>query len=186
MMSGPERIFISYSRSHDSDAANILRKNLAKYSQQTGAKIFSGDTVIEPGENWREKIETEIRSCNTFLVLVSNAARSSAVCSTEWSEICERKWTEPNVRVIPILVDEAEIPAFLKNLRTLDGRDSSRLVDCAFQIADYPAVAANAVKFESLPKETLEQLAERIRALLNALPDQQDCSSDSSPKADQS
>jgi hypothetical protein len=87
--------------------------------------------------------------------------------------------------VIPILVDEAEIPAFLKNLRTLDGRDSSRLVECASQIADYPTVAPDAVKFDSLPKELREEVKERLRALLNALPDQEHCPSDSSPKADQ-
>jgi len=178
-------VFISHS-SHDSDAANILRKHLPKYFEQTDAKIFVDDADIKPGENWREEIETAVRSCDTFLVLVSNAARNSAVCSTEWSAICERKWAEPNVRVIPILVDEAEIPAFLKNLQTLDGRDRSKLLDCASQIADYPAVAADAVKFDTLPNELREQLQERLRALLKALPDQQHRPSDSSPKTDQS
>jgi hypothetical protein len=177
--------FISYS-ARDSDAAKTLMKHLPKYFEQTDTNIFIDDVDIKPGENWREKIETAVRSCDTFVILISNAARNSEECSTEWSAICERKWTEPNVRVIPILVDEAEIPAFLKNLRTLDGRDASKLLDCASQIADYPAVAMDPVKFDSLPKEAREQLQQRLRALLKALPDQQHRPSDSSPKTDQS
>jgi hypothetical protein len=178
-------VFISYS-AHDSDAANILMKHLPKYFEQTDIKVFVDDADLKPGENWREEMETAIGSCDTFLVLVSNAARNSAVCSTEWSAICERKWAEPSVRVIPILMDEAEIPAFLKNLRALDGRDRSRLLDCASQIADYPALAADAVKFDSLPNELREQLQERLRALLKALPGQQCRYLDGSKKADES
>jgi hypothetical protein len=162
-------VFISYCRD-DSGAAEILSKHLAKYYEEKGTKIFLDKPDIEFGDSWRDGIEQSIRKSNTFLILVSNAARSSEVCSTEWSAICERKWTEPNVRVIPILVDEAEIPAFLGNLRTLDGRDSNRLVACASKIADYPAVAADPVKFDSLPKELREGMKERLRALLNALP----------------
>jgi hypothetical protein len=173
----PESIFISYSH-RDADAADFL----AKICKRRGARIWIDDTKIKPGEFWQDKLETAVRSCDTFLVLVSDAALSSDRCSREWSAICERNWTNPRVRVIPILVDEAKVPAFLRNLRALDGRDRRRLQNCVKEIADYPAADPSAFKFDSLSKEAREDLTDRVRALLDALHDQESSSLDTSPK----
>jgi TIR domain-containing protein len=134
------RIFISYS-SRDADTAD----RLAKLCEQLGAETWIDRDDIKPGENWRNKLEEAVQSCDTFLILVSSAALSNSEwCSREWSAICERNWTKPRVRVIPIRLDEAEVPAFLRHRRALDGHDRSKLVECVEEIADYPTVDPDA------------------------------------------
>jgi hypothetical protein len=48
------RIFISYSN-HDSDAANILREQLAKHFEQTDTNIFRDDPDTKPGKKIGER-----------------------------------------------------------------------------------------------------------------------------------
>lgn len=158
-----QRIFISYS-SRDADAAH----SLARLCLRTGAETWA-DRDLRSGVDWCEKIDEAIGRSNVFLVLVSNAKQlDSPWQSREWSAICERKWTRPDIQVIPILLDDVETPAFLRGLEALDGSNKTKLARCVDHIADYPSVRA-VTKSRSLSDEQRAEVQKRFRELLEAL-----------------
>lgn len=180
-VSPKQHIFISYSR-RDADAAD----SLAKLCSQTGAETWLDLSELRPSENWRQKLDEAIGRSNVFLVLVSSAAQSASPSqSREWSAICERKWTRPDIRVIPILLDESEIPTFLSGLEALDGSDKAKLAQCVEHIADYPAVRA-VPELHTLSDEQRVEVAERFRELFAALSETPSASADVPPKETQS
>ncbi|PYP83204.1 MAG: hypothetical protein DMF61_24070 [Blastocatellia bacterium AA13] len=159
-------IFISYSR-RDADAA----QSLAKFCTDTGAETWLDRREVRPGENWRERLDEAIRHANIVLVLVSSAAQSDRPWqSREWSAICERKWIRPDVRIIPIRLDESEIPAFLSGLEALDGSNKAKLARCVDYITDYPAVRS-VPGLASLRDEERKEVEKRFRELFQALSD---------------
>ena len=120
------RIFISYSR-RDADAA----QSLATLCAMTGAETWLDRWKLRPGDQWAERLDEAIHRSNIILVLVSRAEKSdSSLRSRELSAICERKWAQGDVRVIPIRLDQCELPAFLSDLPALDGTTSAKLASC--------------------------------------------------------
>lgn len=162
--SAKPRIFISYSN-RDADAA----QSLAKLCTDTGAETWLDRWEIKPGENWREKLDDALRHANIFLVLVSRAVQSDRPWqSREWSAICEHKWIRPDVRIIPIRLDECALPAFLSGLEALDGSNNAKLARCVAHIADYPSVRS-APGMNSVSDEQRKDLENRFREVLEAL-----------------
>lgn len=171
------RIFISHSR-RDANAA----QSLAKLCTETGAEIWLDRWEIHQGENWRERLDEAIRRANIFLVLVSSAAQSDRPWqSREWTAICERKWIRPDIRIIPIRLDESEVPAFLSGLEALDGTNNAKLARCVDHIADYPAVRS-VPGLHSPSDEQRKELEKRFRELLEALLETPAASMDGPPE----
>jgi len=160
----PPYIFISHSR-HDADVAD----SLARLCSRIGAKTWVDRSEPWPSNNWREKLDEAIGRSNVFLVLVSSAKQSESPWqSIEWSAICERKWTRPDIRIIPIRLDESEIPAFLQGSKALDGSNKAKLARCVEHISDYPTVRADP-ELGALSDEQRAEVTKRFLELLDAL-----------------
>ena len=171
------RIFISYNR-RDADAA----QSLAKYCTKTGAETWLDRWEIRPGDNWQERIDEAIRHANIIIVLVSNAAQSGRPWqSREWSAICESKWIRPDIRIIPIRLDESELPAFLSGLEALDGSNKAKLARCVDYIADYPPVHSVPGQ-HSWSDEQRKEVEKRFRELFEAISETPVASSDDAPE----
>jgi hypothetical protein len=118
------RAFISYSL-HDAETAVAV----AALCTKNGLKVWDDPLKTRIYENWTEKTEDAIRGSDTFFILVSNAARSNNEwLSREWSAICERQWSDSDVRVFPILLDDSELPAFLSDQEPIRSHDTDKLV----------------------------------------------------------
>ncbi len=156
------KVFISHSQK-DSDIANFLTETC----RDAGISTWDASSQIQYGENFQEKINEAIESCNVFVVLVSQSTQSDSPLR-EWSAICERNWTQPEVRIIPVRLDESEVPAFLKGLKTLDGRNKQALKSYFEQIADHSA-AQIVPKRQNVSEEEQEEVAQRFHRLLESL-----------------
>lgn len=60
------QVFLSYTRDPDLNAAILLREQLEK----NNLRVFQDEPSIRAGENWLEKIETGLKECSAFIVLV--------------------------------------------------------------------------------------------------------------------
>jgi len=161
------RIFISYSHS-DAEAAEAA-DSLANLCSRTGAETWLDRYKLRTSENWSEQIEKAISRSNIFLVLLSSAGQAdSSRQSREWSAICERKWIRPDIRVIPILLNESVVPTFLSGLQALDGSSKMKLARCVEHIADYPAVRA-VPEQNTLSDEQRAEVERRFQELLDAV-----------------
>ncbi|MAW95224.1 MULTISPECIES: toll/interleukin-1 receptor domain-containing protein [unclassified Leeuwenhoekiella] len=103
-------IFFSYSR-QDSDFVIHLAQSL----REAGAKVWLDQLDIQPGSRWDKSIEQALFKSSTLLVILSKASVESANVMDEVSFALEEK-----KRVVPILLEECDIPFRLRRLQFAD------------------------------------------------------------------
>lgn len=158
-------IFISYSHS-DADKAKVF----ARLCQKIGARTWlDTDTNVQPGENWKEKILDAIQTCNIIVVLISQDSQFNEPWQKrEWNAICERHWTQPEVKVFPIRLDESKLPAFLRQMQAFDGRNRNELELCAQRISRFQGVEKSPNQ-SVISSDELEELKDRFRQVFEAI-----------------
>jgi TIR domain-containing protein len=107
-------IFFSYSREN---SETVLE--LAKELRNAGANIWLDQLDIKPGTRWDQSIEDALASSQTLLVVLSKAAVGSNNVMDEVSYALEEGKT-----VVPVLLEECEIPFRLRRLQFADFTDS--------------------------------------------------------------
>jgi hypothetical protein len=117
-------VFLSFSRA-DKDAAQVLAQEL----HYRGLSIWIDYEVLQqPGENWNAKLQDEINSSRLCVVLVSKKVSAHApLISKEWAMIQKTAWRRPDFLVCPVLLDDADVPPFLRQWEAL--RSSRRSED---------------------------------------------------------
>ena len=97
-------VYISYSR-HDHGFVEQLSGDLRSH----GISIWVDMESIEPGENWEHAIVKGIQGASVFLLVLSKSSIQSNSVRSEL-EIAE----EAGLIIIPLAVDEIELPAALQ------------------------------------------------------------------------
>ncbi len=105
-----DTIFFSYSRD---DSEFVL--NLAKNLRQSGANIWLDQLDIKPGTRWDKSIETALKNSTTLLVVLSKKSVESTNVMDEVSFALEE-----NKTVVPVLLEECDIPFRLRRLQFAD------------------------------------------------------------------
>ncbi len=157
-------IFISYRRQDSQSAAGRLTDHLRE--QLRGATIFRDIETIEPGVDFVEAIDRALQGCGILL----------AVIGPRWASLSDasgqRRVDDPNdytrleiatalkcsdVRVIPVLVEGAEMPGsdqLPDDLKTLARRNAIELTDkrWEFDVSKLVETLNKALGMEPAPK----------------------------------
>ena len=112
-------IFISYSRIN-SDFVDKLAVNLI----QRKANIWVDRWEVKVGESLTDKIQNAIKSANAILIVFSKAFLQSEWCKRELSASLIRELEEKKVLILPLLIEDCEIPVFLKDKLYADFREN--------------------------------------------------------------
>ena len=104
------KIFFSYSRD---DSEFVL--NLAKELRGDGANVWLDQLDIKPGTRWDKSIEDALDASKTVLVILSKTSVESNNVMDEVSYALEEGKT-----VIPVLLEECDIPFRLRRLQFAD------------------------------------------------------------------
>ena len=105
-----KKIFFSYSRD---DSEFVL--NLAKELRADGADIWLDQLDIKPGTRWDKSIEDALDASQTVLVILSKTSVASNNVMDEVSYALEEGKT-----VLPVLLEECDIPFRLRRLQFAD------------------------------------------------------------------
>jgi hypothetical protein len=105
------RVFLSYSHANQATA-----EKLSETLRAHGVRVWLDSERMKPGDEIRPMIERAISDTDTFLALLSG--RPSPNLSIELG-LARAK----GLRVIPVLLEGAQIPSDLKDLRYIDLRD---------------------------------------------------------------
>jgi hypothetical protein len=131
-------VFISYS----ADAKKVA-ESLAESLRKEGLATWSDFENISAGERIYDQLQQALDQAKVYLLIVGprNLMRDSQ--DREWQGALERTWTDPDRRIISVLVGHAEAPAFVRNwpsFRFRPGRGESALVKKLAEIikADRP------------------------------------------------
>ena len=119
----PVSVFYSYSH-RDQDLRDELEKHLSTL-QRTGTMTRGHDRRIEPGENWRGKIDPHLRSAQVVLLLISDDFLDSDYCYGVEMKLALKRHTDKQAVVVPIMlrpVDWAAAPFTHLPVLPSDGR----------------------------------------------------------------
>lgn len=103
-------IFISYSHKDkefvDSLAANLVKK---------GVRVWVDTWELNVGDSIIAKVQKAIQEADALLIVLSQASVQSEWCKKELSSGLIRELEEKRVVVLPVLIEECEIPIFLRD-----------------------------------------------------------------------
>lgn len=121
--SGSDRrsVFLSYVQ-QDKVTAQLLTLRL----QDAGVDVWL-DANITPGDRWQDAVERKLRSSDYFIILVSSVALDSRHFHNEvLKQEFVRELSDRSITVIPILLDDVELPAAIRHIQYIDFRANPR------------------------------------------------------------
>ena len=126
-------IFFSYSR-QDSDFVIHLAQSL----REAGAEVWLDQLDIKPGSRWDKSIEQALFKSSILLVVLSKSSVESANVMDEVSYALEE-----HKRVVPILLEDCDIPFRLRRLQfadfTKDRSDALKTLILSMGLEDHVA-----------------------------------------------
>lgn len=110
-------IFISYSHA-DKDFVDKLAANLIKHD----AHVWVDRWELNVGDSILNRVQEAIQASSALLIVLSKASVASEWCKKELSAGLMRELDEKRVIVLPVLVEDCEIPLFLREKLHADFR----------------------------------------------------------------
>jgi hypothetical protein len=108
-------VFISYS-SMDTVIANRIALGL----QALKYPVFYADWAIDPGQSIAGKISDGLVQSDTLLVLLSRSSVASAWVQLEFTAALMDQLEGQDVAVVPVLIEQCEIPGVLRGVKRID------------------------------------------------------------------
>ncbi len=96
--------FISYERSISEKFALKLQHEL---SETFDKNVFIDKESIKFGDNWEKEIRAALKDSHTFVVLLPLASNPSIYVESEVTGAIELARSDPNRKIVPVLVDES-------------------------------------------------------------------------------
>lgn len=114
-------VFISYSHA-DKDFVDKLAANLVKHD----AHVWVDTWELNVGDSILNRVQDAIQDSSALLIVLSKASVVSEWCKKELSAGLMRELDEKRVVVLPVLVEDCEIPLFLREKMYADFRKTFR------------------------------------------------------------
>jgi hypothetical protein len=106
-------VFISHSDSSDA-TAEVLAEKL----QASGLNVFLGRQDGSPDEQW-DRIRKALDTADAFVVLIDQHTQVSTSARRELGEILKRTWDNESKVIVPVVIGEAELPGFLRDMQAV-------------------------------------------------------------------
>lgn len=116
------QVFLSYSRA-DKRFATRLRRSLEK----KGLSFNDPSESSDAGTSWRQQVERAIRSSDAVLLLLSSPQKADEPQQLTWRLALEAVWADSTKSLIPILLHDAELPAFVRSGASGDSIQAIRI-----------------------------------------------------------
>ncbi|MBI5962672.1 MAG: TIR domain-containing protein [Chloroflexi bacterium] len=153
-------VFISYSH-FDKKYAELIAKELKKAKH----KVWIDTWKLRAGDNWIEKINEGLKETDALIVIVSeNSLRSESV-NQEISAIAFGDISNKQRRIIPVLVDKAQIPSFLAKYIWIDFTSDAQLglKQLVQALAEKPIVKESSVSKTASEDDYIKALSVSLR-----------------------
>ena len=108
------KAYLSYSREGMAPA-----RRLSDALRQTGVEALDPLMNSGPGQDWSEAIERAVDEADAMVFLVGPHTARETVLQRDWSMALERSWSYPDKPLIPVVLGDVELPAFLRDRQAI-------------------------------------------------------------------
>lgn len=118
----PERlfgVFVSYSHRDRAQAQRI-----SEALRALGHPVWYDNWAIGPSESILDKVSDALARNDTILVLLSPSSVRSLWVQRELNSVLTRQLAGHQIAVVPILIEECEIPLSIRDIKYIDMRES--------------------------------------------------------------
>lgn len=112
------KVFLCHSSSNKKEV-----RRLASDLENVGIEVWLDEYEIKVGDVIVEKLEKGIEECDYLLIWLTKKAISSPWVQREWYTKYHSEIEENKVKVLPLLAEDCEIPAFLRSKKYADFRN---------------------------------------------------------------
>jgi len=113
-------VFISYNTADKSVA-----KEIAMFLVSEGINVWFDEWKISPGDSIVEEIQKGLENCSAFILIWSKNAAESKWVRKEVESALTRAIQNNIPKIIPIKLDETDLPVFLQGIRYIKWRGGS-------------------------------------------------------------
>ena len=117
-----KKLFISYS--HE-DSSKV--KTFALLLSMNGFDLWMDEKDISSGDNYTTRIFNGIHDSDIYLVFLSQASLNSDWVNAEIDFALREKIERKRLVIIPVLLEDVEVPVSLSNIDYLDARFSIQM-----------------------------------------------------------
>lgn len=165
-MSGEPEVFIAYAAD-----TKALAEELAGALEAKGMRAWA-DFRLQPGDRWRDELDSALERAKWLLVVVSPASRVSHLQDQEWRAVLQAAWEDPGKVLIPVMVGADDAPPFFSEwvpLRVDPGANGSRWTDGVLRALDISRVSRRPVseRERATRRQQSDQVERTIRELRN-------------------
>jgi hypothetical protein len=130
-----------------------------------GESVWFDEWDIRPGESIVGGIEEGITECDVFVIVWSKNAAESKWVGTELRAIVRRRVDVDNLRIVPILIDDTELPSLVADYRGFALNDESNIQEIASEIVGEKL----SIDIAQMLQKRLHELADGALSLDNPL-----------------
>jgi hypothetical protein len=155
--------------SHGHDTA-APAKRLSESLAHAGVEPIDPVGLLRPGEDWAGAIERAVDEADAMVFLVGPDTARQSVLEREWSTALERSWSYPDKPLIPVVLGDVELPAFLRDRQAIRAEPEADMSAVATAIVEAisgrkaslgPAQAAAEQSQAENRKQRIEQIAQQ-------------------------
>lgn len=121
----------------------LAAEKIGRLLLNNGIDVWFDKWEIYAGESLTTKIEEGIKECSSFVILLSEKSVKAKWVKEELKIAIQRRLSEPDFILIPILLEQCEIPSFLKdyvyiNWKTNENNPEESLLRALKRVSDKP------------------------------------------------
>jgi hypothetical protein len=118
------KVFLSYAHV---DADKKFVSALHQLLRRDGIECFFDEVSLAPGANFVLRISVAIDECNYLVMFMSRAYFSARFAPIEWSAVLADDPANERGRLVPLLLEECELPALIRPLNYIDVSSTEKL-----------------------------------------------------------
>jgi HJR/Mrr/RecB family endonuclease len=162
LMPKAPHVFLSYA-SQD----KVVASEIAKSLQQAGVPTWVDSWELAVGDSLASRIHEALDASDTLVVLLSPNSVGSRWIQNEWHTALTREVEQRSIHVIPVLVEDCELPPFFSNrlyfdLRTNREQGIAKLTGQLIRVPQIEFARLGPEAFETLIANLLKELGFRV------------------------
>jgi len=109
------------------DADKKFVSALHQLLKRDGIECFFDEVSLAPGDNFVLQISVAIDECNYLVMAMSRAYFSAGFAPSEWAAVLADDPKNERGRLVPLLLEECELPALIRALNYIDVSSAEKL-----------------------------------------------------------